>query len=74
MWRSRLWLLRGPHKVLFIGGIHGDEAESAVATAELPAAFDAAGFADLRDAGSHRGHRRAAVRRTTPATRGCANC
>ena len=37
----------GPRKVLFIGGIHGDEAEGAVATAELPAAFDAAGLADL---------------------------
>lgn len=36
----------GPRKVLFIGGIHGDEPEGAVATAELPAAFDAAGLAD----------------------------
>jgi murein peptide amidase A len=41
-----LTLGRGPRKVLFIGGIHGDEAEGAVATAELPAAFDAAGLAD----------------------------
>lgn len=36
----------GPRKVLFIGGIHGDESEGAVATAELPAAFEAAGLAD----------------------------
>jgi predicted deacylase len=31
---------------LFIGGIHGDEAEGAYATTELPAAFAAAGLAD----------------------------
>jgi murein peptide amidase A len=37
---------QGPRKVLFIGGIHGDEAEGAVATAELPAAFEAAGLAE----------------------------
>ena len=36
----------GPSKVLFIGGIHGDEPECAVATAELPAVFEAAGLAD----------------------------
>jgi murein peptide amidase A len=36
----------GPRKVLFIGGIHGDEPEGAIATAELPAAFGAAGLAD----------------------------
>jgi protein MpaA len=36
----------GPRKVLFIGGIHGDEPEGAVAAAELPAAFNAAGLAD----------------------------
>jgi protein MpaA len=36
----------GPRKVLFIGGIHGDEPEGAVAAAELPAAFEAAGFID----------------------------
>ena len=32
---SREW---GP-RVLFIGGIHGDEAEGSYTTAELPAAF-----------------------------------
>jgi murein peptide amidase A len=37
---------RGPRKVLFVGGIHGDEPEGAVATAELPAAFTDAGLAD----------------------------
>ena len=36
----------GPRKVLFIGGIHGDEPEGAVTTAELPAAFETAGLAD----------------------------
>jgi hypothetical protein len=36
----------GPRKVLFVGGIHGDEPEGAVATEELPAAFEAAGLAD----------------------------
>jgi murein peptide amidase A len=37
---------RGPRRVLFVGGIHGDEPEGAVATAELPAAFTDAGLAD----------------------------
>lgn len=41
-----LTLGHGPRKVLFIGGIHGDEPEGAVATGELPAAFEAAGLAD----------------------------
>ena len=41
-----LTLGHGPSKVLFIGGIHGDEPERAVATAELPAVFEAAGLAD----------------------------
>lgn len=36
----------GPRKVLFIGGIHGDEPEGVVATAALPAAFEAAGLGD----------------------------
>jgi murein peptide amidase A len=36
----------GPRRVLFIGGIHGDEPEGAYATAELPGAFDDAGLAD----------------------------
>ena len=36
----------GPRKVLFIGGIHGDEAEGSYATSELPGAFDTAGLAD----------------------------
>ena len=36
----------GPRKVLFVGGIHGDEPEGVAATAELPAAFEAAGLAD----------------------------
>jgi hypothetical protein len=31
---------------LFIGGIHGDEPEGSVMTAELPAAFEAAGLAE----------------------------
>ncbi|GAT08438.1 DUF2817 domain-containing protein [Mycolicibacterium novocastrense] len=35
----------GPRKVLFIGGIHGDEPEGSVTAAELPAAFEAAGLA-----------------------------
>lgn len=35
----------GPRKVLFIGGIHGDEPEGADTTTELPSAFDAAGLA-----------------------------
>ena len=41
-----LTLGHGPRQVLFIGGIHGDEPEGAVATAELPAAFEDAGLAD----------------------------
>jgi hypothetical protein len=41
-----LTLGHGQRKVLFIGGIHGDEPEAAVATAQLPAAFEAAGLAD----------------------------
>jgi predicted deacylase len=36
----------GPRKVLFVGGIHGDEAEGAYATTQLPAAFSDAGLAD----------------------------
>ena len=36
----------GPRRVLFIGGIHGDEAEGSYTTAELPAAFTAAGLPD----------------------------
>ncbi|MEZ5142257.1 MAG: M14 family zinc carboxypeptidase [Acidimicrobiales bacterium] len=36
----------GPRTVLFVGGIHGDEAEGAYATAELAGAFTAAGLAD----------------------------
>jgi hypothetical protein len=36
----------GPRTVLFVGGIHGDEAEGAYTTAQLPAAFEAAGLAD----------------------------
>lgn len=43
----RVWTVgHGSRKVLFIGGIHGDEPEGVVATAELPAAFEAAGLAD----------------------------
>ncbi len=30
---------KGPRKVLWVGGIHGDEREGAIATAELPRAF-----------------------------------
>ncbi|MFZ0834180.1 MAG: M14 family zinc carboxypeptidase [Mycobacterium sp.] len=42
-----LTLGHGPRKVLFIGGIHGDETEGAYATAQLPSAFTAArGLAD----------------------------
>jgi protein MpaA len=37
----------GPRRVLFVGGIHGDEAEGAYTTAQLPAAFAADGLADL---------------------------
>lgn len=36
----------GPRKVLFIGGIHGDEDEGAYTTAQLPAAFAEAGLGD----------------------------
>lgn len=36
----------GPRRVLFVGGIHGDEQEGALTTAELPAAFEAAGLGD----------------------------
>ena len=36
----------GPRKVLFVGGIHGDEPEGAYTTAQLPAAFTDAGLAD----------------------------
>ena len=35
----------GPRKVLFIGGIHGDEPEGGITTAELPKAFESAGLA-----------------------------
>ena len=37
----------GPRRVLFIGGIHGDEAEGAYATSQLPAAFAASGLGDV---------------------------
>lgn len=37
---------QGPRKVLFIGGIHGDESEGAYTTAVLPEAFINAGLAD----------------------------
>jgi len=36
----------GPRKVLFVGGIHGDEPEGAYSTTQLPAAFADAGLAD----------------------------
>lgn len=36
----------GPRTVLFVGGIHGDEAEAAYTTEQLPAAFAASGLAD----------------------------
>ncbi|WP_328354351.1 DUF2817 domain-containing protein [Mycobacterium sp. NBC_00419] len=36
----------GPRRVLFIGGIHGDEAEGAYSTAQLPRAFIEAGLTD----------------------------
>jgi murein peptide amidase A len=36
----------GPRKVLFVGGIHGDEPEGAYATTQLPAAFTDAGLGD----------------------------
>lgn len=41
-----LTLGHGPRRVLFVGGIHGDETEGAYATSQLPAAFEAAGLAD----------------------------
>jgi len=36
----------GPRKVLFIGGIHGDEAEGSYTTSALPSAFNEAGLAE----------------------------
>ncbi|TDO10476.1 zinc carboxypeptidase [Mycobacterium sp. BK086] len=36
----------GPRRVLFIGGIHGDEAEGTFSTAQLPEAFAIAGLDD----------------------------
>lgn len=36
----------GSRKVLFVGGIHGDEPEGAYTTSQLPAAFTDAGLAD----------------------------
>ncbi len=36
----------GPRRVLWIGGIHGNEPEGSIATASLPADFLAAGLAD----------------------------
>lgn len=39
-----LTLGRGPRKVLFIGGIHGDEPEGAYTTAELAPSFSSAGI------------------------------
>lgn len=42
----QLTIGQGPRKVLFIGGIHGDEPEGALTTASLPAAFEAAGLGD----------------------------
>lgn len=51
-----LTLGHGPRKVLLIGGIHGDEAEGAYTTSQLPAAFtdahlgDAVTLAILEDA------------------------
>lgn len=36
----------GPHRVLFVGGIHGDEPEGSVTAAQLPAAFVAAGLSE----------------------------
>lgn len=37
----------GPRKVLFIGGIHGDEAEGSSTTSALPSAFNEAGLAEI---------------------------
>jgi protein MpaA len=37
----------GPRKVLFVGGIHGDETEGILTTTELPGAFRAAGLSDI---------------------------
>lgn len=36
----------GPRRVLFIGGIHGDEPEGSYTTTELPTAFNSAGLAE----------------------------
>ncbi|WNG93680.1 M14 family zinc carboxypeptidase [Mycobacterium sp. ITM-2016-00318] len=36
----------GPRRVLFVGGIHGDETECVLTTAELPAAFEGAGLSE----------------------------
>ncbi|WP_163735321.1 M14 family zinc carboxypeptidase [Mycolicibacterium madagascariense] len=36
----------GPRRVLFVGGIHGDEPEGAYSTSQLPAAFTNAGLAE----------------------------
>ena len=36
----------GPRHVLFIGGIHGDEAEGSVMTSQLPEAFTDARLSD----------------------------
>lgn len=36
----------GPRRVLFVGGIHGNESEGAYTTDQLPVAFIAAGLAD----------------------------
>ena len=41
-----LTLGQGTRRVLFIGGIHGDEAEGSYTTAQLPDAFTAASLAD----------------------------
>ena len=41
-----LTLGHGPRRVLFIGGIHGDEAEGSYTTDQLPDAFTAASLAD----------------------------
>jgi len=37
----------GPHRVLFVGGIHGDEPEGSLTAAELPAAFTEAGLNEV---------------------------
>lgn len=41
-----LTLGHGTRKVLFVGGIHGDEPEGAYATSQLPAAFLSSGLSD----------------------------